>query len=353
MSDRSQRTEKPTPQKLRKSREQGQFPAAKEFVSGLQFLMMAGLASAMGATLFATAQQEFRRGLASAFQPDLTAAGWTQLLRQVLVNSALPLGAAAGFIVLVTVAVQILSTNMGFSFAKLAPSLSRFKPMSRLKAIPRENLPQAVQAMLVLGITGYLMWVILDENLADFLRLPLTDLRSGISRVADSASKLVWRLAFVLFVFGAIEMLRHRWLYHRDLMMTKEEVKREHKDQEGDPHIKAQVRRIRRNLLRRRMMSEVPTATAVIVNPTHFAVAVKYDIDTMASPKVVAKGRNYLALKIRQLATENEVTIVENPPLARALYQAVEVGHDIPPDFYRAVAEVLAYVYRVLGTRLK
>jgi flagellar biosynthetic protein FlhB len=97
----------------------------------------------------------------------------------------------------------------------------------------------------------------------------------------------------------------------------------------------------------------VPTATAVIVNPTHFAVAIKYDMESMASPKVVAKGKNYLALRIRHIATENGVTIVENPPLARALYQSVEVGREIPPDFYRAVAEVLAYVYRVLGTRLK
>ena len=353
MSDRSQRTEKPTQQKTRKAREEGQFPAAKEFVSGVQFLLIAGLASAMGATLFATAQQQFRRGLARAFDGELNAQGWTGLLRDLLISSAMPLAVAAGFLVVVTFLVQLLSTNMGFSLKKFSPSFARFKPLGRLKAIPRENLPQAVQALLVLAITGYLMWIILDENLADYLRLPLVDVRSGIARISDSASKLVWRIALVLFTFGVVEMLRHRWLYHRDLMMTKEEVKKEHKDQEGDPHIKARIRRIRRDLLRRRMMSDVPTATAVIVNPVHFAVAIKYEPDNMASPLVVAKGRNYLALRIRQVATENGVTIVENPPLARALYQSVEVGREIPPDFYRAVAEVLAYVYRVLGTRLK
>jgi flagellar biosynthetic protein FlhB len=133
--------------------------------------------------------------------------------------------------------------------------------------------------------------------------------------------------------------------------MTRQEIRDEHKENEGDPHIKARVRRLRRDLLRRRMMQEVPRATAVIVNPTHYAIAIRYDSGAMASPKVVAKGRNYVAQKIRQIANDNEVPIVENPPLARALYTAVEVGSEIPPDFYRAVAEILAYVYRIMGNR--
>jgi flagellar biosynthetic protein FlhB len=134
--------------------------------------------------------------------------------------------------------------------------------------------------------------------------------------------------------------------------MTKQEIRDEHKEQEGDPNIKGRIRRLRRDLLRRQMMKEIPAATAVIVNPTHYAVAIRYDAGGMASPKVVAKGRNYLALRIRRIAADHGVPIVENPPLARALYQSVEVGHEIPPDFYRAVAEVLAYIYRMMGTRV-
>ena len=116
--------------------------------------------------------------------------------------------------------------------------------------------------------------------------------------------------------------------------------------------MKARIRRLQRDVLRRRMMKEVPTATAVIVNPTHFAVAIRYDLDTMAAPLVVAKGKNYLALRIREKAIENQVPIIENPPLAQALYKSVEVGQEIPPHLYRAVAEILAYIYRLMNGRL-
>jgi flagellar biosynthetic protein FlhB len=134
--------------------------------------------------------------------------------------------------------------------------------------------------------------------------------------------------------------------------MSKHEIKEENKRNDGDPHVKQRIRRLRRELLRRRMMQQVPEATAVIVNPTHFAVAIRFDSETMASPIVVAKGKNWLALRIREVAVENEVPIVENPPLARALYGALDVGNAISPEFYKAIAEILAYVYRLMGRKL-
>jgi flagellar biosynthetic protein FlhB len=138
----------------------------------------------------------------------------------------------------------------------------------------------------------------------------------------------------------------------KTLRMSKQDIKDENKHNEGDPHTKQRIRRMRRELLRRRMMQQVPQATAVVVNPTHFAVAIRFDSETMASPVVVAKGKNWLALRIRQVAVENEVPVIENPPLARALYGAVEVGSAISPEFYKAIAEILAYVYRLMGRKL-
>ena len=120
---------------------------------------------------------------------------------------------------------------------------------------------------------------------------------------------------------------------------------------DGNPVVKARIRRIRRDLARRRMMKEIPTATAVIVNPTHYAVALKYSLEEKGAPRVVAKGKNYLALRIRQMALDNNVPLIENPPLAQGLYKSVDVGHEIPAHFYRAVAEVLAYIYRVMNGR--
>jgi flagellar biosynthesis protein FlhB len=134
--------------------------------------------------------------------------------------------------------------------------------------------------------------------------------------------------------------------------MTKQEIKEENKRNEGDPHIKGKIRRLRRDMLRRQMIRDVPKATAVIVNPTHFAVAIRYDLETMSSPVVVAKGKNWLALQIRQVAVQHQVPIIENPPLARALYSAIDVGRPIPPEFYRAMAEILAYIYKMMGHKM-
>ena len=134
--------------------------------------------------------------------------------------------------------------------------------------------------------------------------------------------------------------------------MSKQEIKEEMKELEGNPQMKARVRRLQRDRARRNMMKEIPTATAVVVNPTHYAVAIRYRVEDMAAPLVVAKGKNYLAARIRQRAIEHQVPIVENPPLAQALYKSVEVGQEIPPHLYRAVAEILAYVFKLMNGRL-
>jgi flagellar biosynthesis protein FlhB len=163
---------------------------------------------------------------------------------------------------------------------------------------------------------------------------------------------MLWRAGAVFLLFGGVDMFRQYRRHMKTLRMTKAEVKEEHKRNEGDPQMKGRIRRLRRDLLRRQMMRDVPKATVVLMNPTHFAVAIRYDMQDVPCPILVAKGRNWLALRIRQIAREHDVPVIENPPLARALYDACEVGQAIPPDFYKAVAEVLAYIYRILGQKL-
>jgi flagellar biosynthetic protein FlhB len=170
--------------------------------------------------------------------------------------------------------------------------------------------------------------------------------------LGSSLVELCWRAAVVFLVFGAIDLFRQMRRYKRDLRMSRQELKEEVKDVEGNPQMKARIRRLQRDRARRHMMKEVPTATAVIVNPTHYAVAIRYQMESMAAPAVVAKGKNYLALRIRQKATEHQVPIVENPPLAQALYKSVEVGQEIPAHLYRAVAEILAYIFKLMHGRL-
>jgi flagellar biosynthetic protein FlhB len=164
---------------------------------------------------------------------------------------------------------------------------------------------------------------------------------------------VLWRATAVLMITALIDLAQKRRRYHADLRMTRQEVRDEGKETEGNPQMKAQIRRMMRDFVRRKMMSQVPKATAVIVNPTHYAVAILYVPGETQAPQVVAKGKNFLAARIREVATKNGVPIVENPPLARSLYRSAEVGQEIPAALYRAVAEVLAYVYRLTHGRFR
>ena len=169
---------------------------------------------------------------------------------------------------------------------------------------------------------------------------------------AATIETLLWRAAGLFLLVGFIDLVWQRHRYTNQLKMSKQEIQDESKETDGNPQMKMRIRRLQRGMLRRQMMKEVPKATAVIVNPTHYAVAIKYSVESSGAPKVVAKGKNYVAARIRKLAIENQVPIVENPPLAQALYKSVEVGQEIPSHLYRAVAEILAYIYRLMGGRL-
>lgn len=349
MADHGQKTEKPSPKRVQKAREEGNFPVAKEFVSALQFFGVLLILSAYGAYWFNSVRNEFRHSLVRAFQPEFGLAEFFALLRGLTIEAFLPLGFAGAMLVALTLAVHLISTGFGVSTKRLLPNLKNFNPVARLKDLPKQNAASLAQAALLLAITAAVLYTIVRDNLGAFMLLPLSSVPAGTARVWESVESLLWKLAGVLMVFGAVDLFRKRMKWTRDLRMTKQEIKDEHKESEGNPQIKAQIRRIRRTMLRRQMMKDVATATAVIVNPTHYAIAIKYDMENMASPQVVAKGQNYLALRIRQRAIENAVPIVENPPLARALYKSVEVGGEIPANFYRAVAEVLAYVFKVMN----
>ncbi len=153
-------------------------------------------------------------------------------------------------------------------------------------------------------------------------------------------------------IFGSVDLFRQLKKYKSDLKMSKQDIREEMKDVEGNPQMKAKIRRLQRERVRRQMMKDIPKATAVIVNPTHFAVAIRYQLDSMAAPMVIAKGKNYLALRIKAKAIDHEIPIIENPPLAQALYKSVDVGQEIPPHLYRAVAEILAYIFKLMNGRL-
>jgi flagellar biosynthetic protein FlhB len=352
MADAAQKTEKPTPRRLEKARKEGQFPAAREMVSAVQFLAVATMLAAWGGAWLAGMGQTMRWLLGRAFSADVSAAGVVRLSMDVARRSIVPLAEAGGLVVAVTLAVQLAATQMGVSLHRLAPDFKRLNPARKLRDLPRQNLPALFEAAILLPVFGYAVYVITRDSYEAFFRLPLGGVEAGARVVGGALVELLWKAGAVFLVFGVVDLARQRKRYQKDMRMSRQEVREEAKESEGNPQIKQRIRRLQRDLLRRQMMKQVPTATAVIVNPTHFAVALRYSSDAMSAPVVVAKGKNYLALRIRAKAVAHQVPVIENPPLAQALYQSAAVGQEIPAHLYRAVAEILAYLYRLMHGRL-
>jgi flagellar biosynthetic protein FlhB len=346
-----QKSEKPTQRRMKKAREEGQFPTARVFVSAMQFLAFVSFLHFWGADWIL----DIRASMANLFQHALDPKLGTQeviglsldLLKHTLIGLAI-LGAT---LVGVTIAMQFVVTRMGISLKKLAPDIKRLSPMEKLKQLPKQNLPSLLQALIMLPVFGMAVYYVVADNLDKYIALPLRAVPSGATMVAGGVQTLLWKASFVFVIFGLVDLIRQKQRYQGELKMTKQEIREEYKETDGNPLMKGRIRRIRRDMARRRMMHEVPTATAVIVNPTHFAVALKYEMGSSGAPKVVAKGKNYLALRIRQKAIENQVPLIENPPLAQALYKSVDVGQEIPAEFYKAVAEVLAYIFKLMNGR--
>lgn len=347
-----QRSEKPTKRRVDRARREGNFPASREFISSVHFLGFVTLATAFSGSLLMRLALMTHDLFSLAFTIDLTPAAVARLMRDQIFPLLAPLLAAGAALVLLIIAAQLATTRMGVSLNKLAPDFKRLNFLKRFSSVPAQNLPLFFQALLLLPVVGLVVYYEISENLGVFLSLPWMGTQVAIARVAATIETLLWRAAgvFLLVGFGDLIWQHHR--YTNQLKMSKQEIREESKETDGNPHIKMRVRRLQRDLLRRQMMKEIPKATAVVVNPTHYAVAIKYVVDSPGAPKVVAKGKNYLAARIRKKAIEHQVPIIENPPLAQALYKSVEVGQEIPGHLYRAVAEILAYIYRLMGGRL-
>lgn len=342
-----QKTEQPTKKRLQKAREEGTVPSARHFIAAAQFCIFVALLNTKGADWLAYAAQTFRAEMSRAVGTEMTQAELLHAGRELLTACLFPMLTVGASLVVTGLAIQFVVTRFGFAPGKLVPDFQRLNPMRKVKQLPRQNLSALVQSAILLPIFAAAIWAVVSAQAETFMVLPLASVRVGLMTITSQMRGLLWKAAGLFLVFGIVELLRESRHNTSQLRMTKEEVKEENKQLEGNPQIKAKIRSIRRSQARKRMMHAVPKATAVIVNPTHFAVALKYEPLTMAAPLVVAKGKNYLALRIRKLALDNEVPLIENPPLAQALYKSVDVGQEIPPHLYRAIAEILAYIFKL------
>lgn len=233
------------------------------------------------------------------------------------------------------------------STGALTPDWGRLNPVHNLKGLfSLGGFSRVLRSLLPSGVIFYLALRLILDQAPMILHAARLSARASLGLIGGLCFSIAWQYSFVLLAWSAVDYLLQRQTFEKSLRMTKQEVKEEAKDTDGNPHTRGRFRRLRREALRRSLQRDVKRATAVVTNPTHYAVALEYRPATMLAPVVVAKGRNLIALKIKELARWHDVPIVENPPLAQALYKAAEVGQMIPPALYAAVAEILAFLYR-------
>ena len=232
----------------------------------------------------------------------------------------------------------------------LQPKFNKLSPISGFKRMFSVNsLVELVKSLLKIGLIGYVVYSYLRDNMPPLFLFYDMSLNQGLLQVGQLVIALGIRISLFYMIIALADYIYQRVKFKKDMKMTKQEVKDEYKNQEGDPQIKSKQRQRMQEASRRRMMQQLPQADVVITNPTHYAVAIKYDPELYDAPYVVAKGADYLAQKIKETAKANRIEIVENKPLARMLYANVDIGSVVPPELYQAVAEVLAFVYHLQG----
>lgn len=343
-----ERTEEPTPKRRQEAREKGQVPRSRELNTTLIMLAAAlGLSvfgGYMGNGLYDVADNHFRFERELAFDPLAP----VRLLQQAIGRGLLVVAPFALLMVVVAIGSSVVLGGWSFSPQAMAPKLEKLNPIKGLQRMfSLRAIMELIKALAKVTVVGGVGALVLYNFQDDFLTLAGASLETGI---ALGIKLFFWAfvlLSLALALVAAVDVPYQLWDNTKKMRMTKQEVKDEFKETEGKPEVKGRIRQLQREMSRGRMLEQVPQADVVVTNPTHFAVALKYDQLKMGAPRVVAKGTQLMAARIRELALENKVPLFEAPPLARALYHTTEIDHEIPDGLYLAVAQVLAYIYQL------
>jgi len=346
-----EKTEEATAKKLSDARKEGQVARSADLVTAFMliafFLALKIFISHMGNALMTIYHDDYSSIstiVAEGFNINTARVLIRNILLQVL-KLAGPVFVAAYVIAVVTELAQVKWKPTGKT---LQPKLNKLNPISGFKKIiSKDKLVDLLKSLLKLSILLYIVYNTLQEKWGLILQFYNFTLPQAIKVIGTLIIDLGLKISICFLVMAFVDYFYQKKKFLKDMRMTKQEVKDEYKNTEGDPAIKGKIRQKMREVSRQRMMQAIPEADVVITNPTHFAVAVKYDKETSSAPVVIAKGADYVAAKIKEIARDNKVEIVENKPLARMLYFNVEIGDEIPQEMYQMVAEVLAYVYRL------
>ncbi len=351
--DKEQRTEDPSDRKREDSVKKGRTAQSKEIASTAVLLAALGILNASGGYMREHIAEMMHHGFSISGTYQLDVLTMKPLMLYYMKELAIIIAPLMAAVAVVGIGSAVLQ-NGGFilTFDPLMPKMDKLNPLSGAKRFFNASaLVELIKSIAKIAIVGYVCYLVLRREIEAIPLLSDQGIEQIILFVSHVAVKLMFYVLLLMLALSAADYGFQKYTFEQSLKMTKQEVKDERKDTEGDPLVKQRIRTAQYAMARKRMMQEVPKAEVVITNPTHIAVALSYDGNRMAAPKVVAKGAGHIAEKIKEIARQNNVPIVEDKPLARLLFKTLDIGKAIPEELYRAIAEILAYVYRLKGKR--
>ncbi|MCM1063523.1 MAG: flagellar biosynthesis protein FlhB [Eubacterium sp.] len=351
-----EKTEPATSKKLEDARKEGQVAKSKEIANGFNllalFLVLKFYVGYMGTNLMAVFSNFYDMipEITTFYQGFMPQADVRVLFRRMVLQILILIAPILLVGVVIAFVCDVAQVKWRPTGKPLKPKFKNLNPINGFKRIISVNsLVELIKSILKIGLIAYVCYNFLKDKWVYLLNVFDISLMQGLQIIADLVTDLGIRIAAVYMIIALGDFIYQKVKFNNDMKMTKQEIKDEYKQSEGDPQIKGKIRQKMMESSRRRMMQDLPQADVVITNPTHYAVAIKYDPEVADAPLVIAKGEDYLAQRIKETARENHIEIVENKPLARMLYANVDVGQAVPPELYQAVAEVLAFVYHLQG----
>jgi flagellar biosynthesis protein FlhB len=348
-----ERTEEATSRRRDDAREKGQVARSTEIVS-VGILVACLIYFYFGASgLLKNIMELMTTGFQTAGQVDLTPDSFHSLINNYIFKGFIILFPIMLTVLVAAILGNVLQIGFMFSTESVTPKFSKVDPIKgfqRLFSI--RSVVELIKSIFKICIISMVAYYVVKGELDNMIPLMEQNVWGMMNYLGRVCFRIILATTVVLVVLAILDYIYQRWEYEKSLKMTKQEIKDEYKNTEGDPLIKSRIRRLQREIAKKRMMAAVPKADVIITNPTHLAVAIQYDHENMMAPKVIAKGANIIAEKIREIARENDILIVEDKPLAQVLYKMVDVDQFIPEDLYRAVAEVLAFVYEQKKTKI-
>jgi flagellar biosynthetic protein FlhB len=347
-NDAQERTEQATPKRLEEARRKGQIPRSRELTTAAVTLVGGAALYLLGGRITGQMAEMMRKSFALS-RDEATDASF--LVPAFARAAADGLWLSAPVLLAITLAAIIAPLALGgwsFSGQAMAPQFNRLNPLEGVKRMfAMRSLVELAKAMAKFGLVAVIATILLWNDAAELMALGREPLEQAIGHAVQMSGKALLVISAGLLIIAGFDVPYQLWQYAKQMRMSREEIREEHKESEGSPEVKGRIRQLQQQMARQRMMQEVPKADVVVVNPTHFAVALKYDEKRMRAPIVVAKGVDLVAAKIREVAGEHAVPIFEAPPLARVLYRNVEIGDEIPSALYVAVAQILTYVFQL------